>query len=171
MSDDIQTTLATLHDAFAAEKAELTSLLSRAFANPAQAAVALLSAVDEFGPAHAMGQLKDAPAEIDDVRDHAEPIRAELVESRLSRLVDIQDQLDELTRDIDVHENARPRDVRRIDIQGETYVLDGDAATLRRDNQAEAKEPQTYAEKLSKELGVPLAEPNPDHERDRTRGR
>ena len=171
MSDDIQSTLATLHDAFAAEKAELTSLLDKTFAEPANAADALLSAVEEFGPQYAIDRLKDAPNQIAAIAEDAEPLAHDHVEPRISRLVDLQDQLDDIARDLDLQHPNRPRDVRRLDIQGEPYVFDGASETLNRDDKAETKEPPTYAEQLSKELGIPLAEPNPEHERTRTRGR
>lgn len=171
MADETQATLANLHDAFAAEKAELAALLRKTFSNAEQAADALLSAVEEFGPQHAIDQLKNTPDQIDTLADNAEPLLHDVIEPRVSRLVDLQDQLDELARDLDLQNTDRPPSVRRLDIQGQMHVFDGVNETLSRDKKAETDRPSTYAEQLAKDLGIPLAEPNPDHERTRTRNR
>lgn len=171
MSDDLQAALATLHDAFAGEKAELTALLGKIFADPAQATDALLSAVEEFGPQHAIDRLNNAPDQIDTVAEHPDTLADDQVQQHLSRLVDLQDQLDEIARGLDLQDANRPRDVRRLNIQGQPYVFDGASERLRPDKEAGQEKPKTYAEQLSQELGVPLAEPNPDHDRDRSRRR
>lgn len=155
--------------------------LGRHFTDAGEVADRLLSVVDEFGCDHALQLMAERPdnygvrhaASEGDWREAAAGYGGDV-----ERLVELHEQLDDLTREREQAESREPAKAARIvNIQGREYQFDAARSELR-EMQSDARfpvelehgEPKlTAIEQAMRDSKAGKAEPQPD--RDRTRGR
>lgn len=180
MAQELESVVAALDRetaAYEAKRDELAHALDGLVPDPTDAVADLLSWSEEFGREHAIelfqNDLHTYPADPGVTERWAERVMD--VSQRVDALLDVQDRLDELTRERESLEGRAPGEARRqVNFQGQECALDGAALEVRdREGKAYAiSDHSTLTQLNAREVG---AEPHqPDHSspsRGRTRSR
>lgn len=184
---DSPNTLAEVHEGIeqahtlgSSLRADIESALAGVYANPKDAADALVSQAEEFGVEHAVDSYVSRPTELGEVR-HVGLVSwtetRDALAEQLPRLRDAHERLDELLAQRD--QLAMRADASRsIHIQGVEYNINYASETIQRADGAETPyrlEPAlahspSLTEQLSKNVGAGQAQPY-HNEQPRTRSR
>lgn len=173
--------------AYGAERTRLKELLVPLFHDHEEACHTLISAADEFGPEFARGLL-DRPNVFGSFHEAAidiEPETREAIEAQLEGVLDAHDRLDVATaRREDYWQSIDPTHERVINFDGREWVVDENGREIRAAdgrtervsiaemaevNRAGTVDQQSLTERLRGEAEVPLAQPAPERDRNRTR--
>jgi len=178
---EIEAALAAAKQVYDTARAALEGALGRVYAQAQDAADALLSQVDEFGTDHALQQYASNPHGLGVVQNADKiPWRetGEALKKEISRVVDAQDQLDDLTNRRDLLSARANPGTRTLNIQGVDYVFDGKDGSLARvgrpdERVAVSLEPVAAelspTERFAKDAGLSKPQPSPDPSRGRSR--
>lgn len=117
------------------QREALEDELARSYADAGGVTDRFLTSCDEYGREHALQLMADRPDDYGDWRANSGAAWRETVaglKEKLDRLVDTHDRLDELTSDRERLQGRASGQVRRLNIQGEEFILDGHAQELTR---------------------------------------